>query len=828
MGKSQKVDMPFFRQYKVRMILKRTSIFLLLLIIGLTSCSLPGASIGEPTSTPGPSPTLTASPSLTASPTPSPTPTPIPAVRVETAEQALFNGNYFKARDEFQIVLQSSPDQELRAAALWGLGKTDFISGNYAGALSNLRAYTETFPQSSHFPQATYLLAETYFQLERYQESADTYSLYLQLRPDLFDAIVQEKRGDALLALGKTDEAIEAFKAALIANGQRNPAGLTIKIGRAYFSAGQSARAIEIYQEVEASQPDDFTKAQLDLLIGQAYIQQGQSALAYERWQHAVNNYPLSYDSYSALVGLVEAGQPVDEFNRGLVDYFANQFGVALAAFDRTIAANPNHDGSPLYYRALTHIELGNYQEALNDFNIFIDRYQSNRYWASAWSERAFLLWAYMEQHTLAAQSLEQFAAEVAGSPFTVTYLMDAGRIYERNGELEKAAQVWESIADGYPSEPTIVRALFLAGITRYRLNDDVHALANFQRSMLFSTTPDDQATALLWAGKTYQRMGQQAEAQAAWQQAQSLDPNYYYSIRARDLLAGKNPFTPATHLTLNYDLSSERRDAASWVRITFDLPAGTDLEGLGSLQNDPRVLRGTEFWQMGLYDQARIEFEDVRKAVQESPAESFRLGNYLIDLGAYRSGITALRQVLTLAGLDEHSASLNAPIYFKHIRYGLYYADTVFPVAQEHNFDPLFITSVIRQESLFEGFVHSSAGARGLMQIIPTTGASIAEQMGWPAGYTSESLYSPYINIRMGTFYLNNNRKLLNRDYYAMLAGYNAGPGNAAIWQQLSGGNDPDLLLEIIRFQETRDYIRYIYEAYSIYQSLYTLQPLP
>ncbi len=815
-----KVDTPLFRQYKVQMT-RPIVAFLFLLILGFTACTLPETTPPPPTNTPGPSPTPTITPTLTPSPTPSPTPTPLPAARVETGDKALFYGNYFRAREEYQIVLQSSTDADLRAAALWGLGKTDFISGNLAGALSNLRALVNTYPNAPHAIQAQFLLGETYYSLERYEESAAAYLAYQQARPGLLDAYVLERRGNALAAIGQYDNAISSYEAALLAPDQANPIALRIKIGQTYFRAGDAARALQLYEEILPAAPDDFARAQLDLLAGQAHLQLGQSQEAYARWQNTVNNYPLAFDSYSALVGLVNAGQPVDEFNRGLVDYFAGQYGVALAAFDRYIRATPNHDGTALYYRALTNRSLGNYEAAVIDYDQFIASYQTNRYWGAAWSERAFILWAYLEQHNQAAQSLEQFAAEVAGSPLTVTYLLDAGRIYERNGDLENAARTWESIADNHPSSTNAVRALFLAGITRYRLGDDMRALANFQRALLLSTEISDQASNLLWVGKTYQRMGKTEEARAAWQQAQTLDTSYYYSLRARELLVNQAPFQPRNNLNLNYDLAAERKDAEAWMRIVFEYPSETNLSSLGSLQSDPRLQRGLELWEIGLYDRAHAEFESLRLAVQQDPAESFRLGNYLVDLGAYRSGIQALRQVLTLAGLEQHSASLTAPIYFRHIRYGLYYSEIIFPAAQEYNFDPLFITSVVRQESLFEGFVRSSAGARGLMQIIPSTGAGIAEQMGWPPGYTSEDLYSPYINVRMGTFYLNSNRKLLN-DYYAMLAGYNAGPGNAAIWQTLAASDDPDLLLEIIRFQETRDYIRYIYEAYNIYQNLY------
>jgi soluble lytic murein transglycosylase len=76
-------------------------------------------------------------------------------------------------------------------------------------------------------------------------------------------------------------------------------------------------------------------------------------------------------------------------------------------------------------------------------------------------------------------------------------------------------------------------------------------------------------------------------------------------------------------------------------------------------------------------------------------------------------------------------------------------------------------------------------------------------------------------VSIAFGTHYLANNRNALDGDLYAALAAYNGGPGNSVQWKALSG-NDPDLFLESVRFEETRNYIRSIYEIYSIYKRLY------
>jgi soluble lytic murein transglycosylase len=130
-----------------------------------------------------------------------------------------------------------------------------------------------------------------------------------------------------------------------------------------------------------------------------------------------------------------------------------------------------------------------------------------------------------------------------------------------------------------------------------------------------------------------------------------------------------------------------------------------------------------------------------------------------------------------------------------------------------------------MRQESLFEGFVRSSAGARGLMQIIPSTGAEVASRLGWPEGYSDDDLYRPNINLRLGVEYLDRQMAFLGGDLYAALAAYNGGPGNANTWKGMAP-DDPDLFLEVIRFDETRSYIMRIYEIFSIYEEIYGLEP--
>ncbi len=153
---------------------------------------------------------------------------------------------------------------------------------------------------------------------------------------------------------------------------------------------------------------------------------------------------------------------------------------------------------------------------------------------------------------------------------------MSAASIYEQDNKLEQAAQVWERVPNEYSGNDQAPTAVFEAGIMRYRESKYSDALKDFQRSLALATQAEDQARANLWIGKTEQQLGQTSDAQSAWQQAQGIDPGGYYSLRARDILLGRDPFAPSSPTNLNFDLTAERKDANSWMRLTFNLPAGT------------------------------------------------------------------------------------------------------------------------------------------------------------------------------------------------------------------------------------------------------------
>jgi len=760
----------------------------------------------------------------TPTPTATPTATPIPAARMDEADRARFNGDWEQAILSYQTVLTGSDQPELQSAALLGLGRTHYLAGDFPSAIQSLNSLIEQFPDSPFLPQAHFHLAQAYSAEGNYLDAEKQYRAYMSQRPGVVDAYILNLRGDALQNAGDFAGAIIDYRAALQAPSFLDGLEIEIKTATSHAAVGDYETAIGMYQDIYARANSDYTKSLMDLYSGQAYLAIGKTQEAHEAYQDAVNNYPTSSASYQALLTLVDSGVPVDELNRGIVDYYAGQYGVALAAFDRYFQSGAGDPATARYYNGLTLRALGNYQAAIDEWNKVIQNYPEDRFWDDAWEQKAYTQWWYLHEYELALQTLLDFVVEVPNHPRAGEFLYDAAAVAEKANQVERAAQLWEQVAEQYPGNEKAMRAIFLAGINRYRISDYTNALAVFERYLANSTTLEERAAAYFWQGKTYQAQDDYDAAKSAWELAASADPTGYYSERARDLLRQTPAFTPPEMYDLSFDSEYERIQAQEWIRATFDIASEVDLSNPGPIAGDPRWVRGTELWELGLFEEARTEFENLRNAVLADPVNSYHLANHLVDLGLYRSAIFASREVLNSAGMSD-AETMSAPQYFNHLRFGAYFSDLVIPIAQQYDLHPLFLLSLIRQESAFEGFVRSSAGARGLMQIMPATGQEIVTELGWPLAFDDSDLHRPIINITLGADYLDKWRDHFKGDLFAALAAYNGGPGNAIEWQSLSS-DDPDLFLEVIRFEETRDYIRSIYEIFNLYRRIYDRTP--
>lgn len=156
-------------------------------------------------------------------------------------------------------------------------------------------------------------------------------------------------------------------------------------------------------------------------------------------------------------------------------------------------------------------------------------------------------------------------------------------------------------------------------------------------------------------------------------------------------------------------------------------------------------------------------------------------------------------------------------PLGFGVLRlfYPFPYRDLIEQEAERYGLDPLLVVAVIRTESGFSPTARSRVGARGLMQLMPTTAEWVARKASIRS-YSAERIEEPAINVRLGCWYLSYLDRQFPGELDAVLAAYNAGQGNVARWRR-----HPDAIERA--FPETRQYVKRGLRSYQIYQMLYS-----
>ena len=117
-------------------------------------------------------------------------------------------------------------------------------------------------------------------------------------------------------------------------------------------------------------------------------------------------------------------------------------------------------------------------------------------------------------------------------------------------------------------------------------------------------------------------------------------------------------------------------------------------------------------------------------------------------------------------------------------------------------------VWAILREESRFKSKALSSAGAMGLMQIIPQTGYEIARSLNWSA-FKPSDLYQPIVNVRMGTHYLAMLLRQFSGNSVYTIASYNAGPDAVARWEGQRSSRPCEEFIEEIPYRETHLYVK-------------------
>ncbi len=759
-------------------------------------------------------------------PTPQALATIDPTLLLQLGDQFMRDGYLEDAAGIYRTLLNYGAEvgADFRALAAYSLGKVALRDGYFQQALDAFNLLLAEFPASVHAPQAHLMRGDAYLGLSSWTMAINDFEQYLAARPGLIDSYVYERIADAQIALGQTDLALQNYEKAVAAKRSKIPLLiLREKLAGIYISLARTADAVAQYDAILSVARNVPYRANISYSAAQALLNAGQSEEGMSRMRGVFENYAGTATAYEALKILEAAGIQYDGLARGKSAFIAGDYQTAIDAFNAFTTSRPLEQ-IPAELQLLlgrAYRQIGNADAAIIAFQTIIEQYPQDPLFGDALLERGrtrFLagdIPAAIEIYLAIAANYD-YLANTAGEA-----LWRAGYLYGTNGDSNRSRQVFTRLADTYPGHELTSNGLFIAASAA--VQDEAWSIAeNLYGRIAALAGGDDQAAAYLWVGRLAARQGKQQAAQQAFELAVAAAPDSYFAARAGDFRLGRQPFAPPSSYKFSFDINAEVQQAEEWLRQVFSLDS---LEGGGdlwrmpaALNSDARLVRGRELFAVGAFDEATSEFEDLADALREGGdvLGSYRLAIHLRGLGAFRESIIAAADVI----IASKTGTLDVPPFLARLRFPDYYIDLIKREGEARDVDPLLMLSLIRQESLFDTNATAAAGEKGLMQVIPSTAKYIAEQLDW-RDYQHSDLFRPYAGIAFGAFYIDEQLDFFDQNAVVALAAYNAGPGRAYEWNELSGG-DPDLFMSTITIESTRKYVQFIYRNYNIYRELY------
>ncbi|MDY0019630.1 MAG: tetratricopeptide repeat protein, partial [Anaerolineae bacterium] len=695
-------------------------------------------------------PTETATPL----PTPTPTPTPQPDEILKQGDDAYRLGDWETAAVRYrQLLPLSSISQEQSLNATVGLGKTLLASGAFSESIAVLEPFLSTAPVGPQALEARLTLADALMETNAPAAAAEHYQVLIEAAPSL-NLYTYQWLADAHFAAGAYDQALLAYQSALdLATTASDQVFLWEKMALTHAALQSPDKALAAYDTILSIARIPGYRARIAYQAAETATLFGDNAEAMRRYMEVVSGWPEESYAYEALVKLIDAGEPVDEFLRGFVDYHAQAYGPAVQAFYRVMEADPEHSGEPHYYAALSYLEAGSPDLALTEFETLLDTHPGDAYWGSALIGKARALTA-LERIDEAIAAYRQLPEVLPDHPRTAEALWQAAELLQKQGRLEEASLAFVDLAERYPDDSGSPEARFRAGLLAYREQRFDPAAAAWGDLLNWYPSDERAQAALFWLGKMHLQRGDTLSATEALSQVVAFDGWSYYGLRAADLLEGQEPFSGSAGITVGEcsDVASQQA-TLDWMAGWLGLESSQGLETPPTaLLQDPRLERGLTLLRLGRFDDGRAELESLREAYAEDAVAQFHLALIFKEARLYRSSILAASAVWRLS--PAHTLP-EIPRFLGCLLYPTYFETLVDAEAQEFGFDPLVLYALLRQESLFEGFATSYAAAHGLMQVIPSTGQEIATALNWPPDYATGDLYRPMVSVRFGTWYL-------------------------------------------------------------------------
>jgi soluble lytic murein transglycosylase len=344
------------------------------------------------------------------------------------------------------------------------------------------------------------------------------------------------------------------------------------------------------------------------------------------------------------------------------------------------------------------------------------------------------------------------------------------------------ARQTLTALLKRFPTGRHAANARFRSGMIAYIQGDRKAAAAEFDSLVSRDPNSAEALGAAYWAGRSYAALGDKTRSAARWRSIIGKDPLSYYAV-----MAAKR---------LDTTVVASDRSPSNYGRVPAIDSALTRIVGLKDV---------------GMDVEAGFENDRLFRDAMANPTRMVATAHALAGSDQASRSIALGRRAIDEIGHSPENFRLYFPVLER---------ETLISSSKENGLDPVLVASLIRQESNFNPMATSPVGARGLMQLMPAVGKTVAESKGI-GPWDPDMLYQPAINIKLGTAHL---RGLVRRypEVVKVLSAYNAGESRVEKWSSKAGAGDPEVFTERIPFVETRDYVRIVLRNRAYYQALY------
>lgn len=414
-------------------------------------------------------------------------------------------------------------------------------------------------------------------------------------------------------------------------------------------------------------------------------------------------------------------------------------------------------------------------------------------------AEAAYHLAKIQAQKQKRPAAYEAVVSRFPGTPWAEEALATLALHYQRDGRDEPALPYYRRLVAEHADGRYAERAHWWVAWGDYRrgrYSQAADALEHAARSRpLTSFTP----AYLYWAGRAREKLGQSARAVALFEETVQRFKNQYHGQLAQQALArlpeGAGAAAPA----------------AVMIAVPGDPKKEIPEKPLGRIRQLLLIER---------YDEALTELQ----ALSPSPLVQGTIAWVEWKRGRLRPAITAMKRAYPYwAG----AAGDRLPDAVWRILYPLDFGDILQAKAREQGLDSSLVAALVLQESTFDAAAVSSAGARGLMQVMLRTGRDVSRRLGQKK-LQKNALHDAETSLKLGTHYL---KQLLNRfggRVERALAAYNAGPSRVRTWTAARPDMPAEEFVDSIPFVETRGYVMIILGGREHYRRLYSFGPRP